>query len=153
MQWSYTVNSQVPDPSSAGNRGATGGTNAVGGAGGSSAAGESGGSSPAPCTGPYDEVTAGCPAAYDGTQANLPACESNSACVLAQTCGDDLVGVEIANPFMGHECFYDATTHALVGGLLFVDDGAYRGGSSATQSAGRVGTCGDAPDFAKRSCS
>jgi hypothetical protein len=109
-------------------------------------------SGPTVCTGPMDEVSAGCAATYDGTQANLPACASNSSYVRAQTCGDDLLVVAIGNPIMGTECFYDTASHALVGATKFLDTNSFCAMSSSNQSAGRVSSCGDTPFIATRSC-
>src|SRR5262245_60763124 len=74
------------------------------------------------CTGPFAELSAGCPASYDGTPTNLPPCfASTYRYVFAQAC-HGLIAVIFSNMVTGQECFYDATTHELVGASLFTDD-------------------------------
>jgi hypothetical protein len=109
---------------------------------------------PLACKGAYDELTAMCPATYDGTKP-LPCMASSSpffSTVWAQKCGGDLISVTYSNPIVYRVCFYDQTTNALVGALYSTDTNSYCGGTSNNQSAGRVALCLEAPKTATRSC-
>ena len=103
------------------------------------------------CEGSLSEIGAGCLATFDGTFEQLPACtEYMSQFVLA--CGEftDLV---LSGGYTGVSCFYDSTSHALVG-AQWVSDIPEFCGNSYTKSAGRVAgrSCSTSTPVIERFC-
>lgn len=86
-----------------------------------------------PCTGSVAEVGQGCPATFDGTETQLPACEPNTR-PMSRMCGGLIDLAQTSGS--GVECFYDSTTYALVGARAFGDVQICEGGFQKT--AGRV---------------
>ena len=87
------------------------------------------------CVGAFADVTRGCPRTFDGTLANLPPCEFYPA-QSVKTCGD-LIVLTFEGGFTGALCFFDLSSHQLVGGEIFSDIGEFCG-TSLSQQAGRV---------------
>lgn len=101
------------------------------------------------CTGALSEVGAHCPATFDGTEAQLPPCGSQLAG--ARMCADliELAGAGLA----GLRCFYDPSTHELVGASWWSDIKEFCDNDSFTKSAGRTpnATC-TTPYSVRRQC-
>ena len=103
------------------------------------------------CRGSLREVGADCPATFDGTEAQLPACPSVFV-MSARRCGD-LIELELGN-LSGTQCAYDAKTHALVGAMIYTDINVYCDGDSYTKFAGRVPdmSCSNVPFTVTKTC-
>ena len=102
------------------------------------------------CTGPMSEVAQGCPATFatlDDAACRPYAMQSVIAC------GGLSVFVD-SSGYGATLCAYDPSTHALVGAQIRTDVNSYCGGTSFTQSAGRIpGDClMGAPTTAMRTC-
>lgn len=94
----------------------------------------------AACTGPLEEVGAGCPATFDGSEAALPSCVGERAFFLYQSvwlCGD-LIHLLGSNGTFAESCFYDSASHALVGAAVATDLNVHCDSRSFIQEAGRV---------------
>lgn len=118
----------------------------------------SSGSSLAPdggrCTGDLTTVGHACAATFDGTEAGLPACPAGIG-QRAQTAWrcQDLIILQYSYALDAQVCYYDATSHALVGAGHDTDTPAYCGGSSATIEAGRTnGMCRENAPLFTRDC-
>jgi len=133
---------------------APGGSSGAGEAGVLGAAGSSGGHSPGPdgqltggtaggtagqsdeCRGSLDEVGGPCPATFDGAIESLPACTHVNeqefwAC-------DGVVALSLQGPgAYSTDCYYDTSSHTLVG-ALFDADGNFLCGNSFTMVAGEA---------------
>ena len=85
------------------------------------------------CVGDLATVGQGCAPMFDGTAANLPACRfdpSNTRGRQQAWLCQDLIALLESDGFVGGICYYDATSHALVG--------AYRGATSAPSAVRRA---------------
>jgi len=88
------------------------------------------------CRGSLAEVGRGCPATFDGTEAELPACPLPAGSQIVRNCDDGIL-ITFSTGYVGQECFYDLATHALVGADIFSDTPSYCGGSFG-KVAGRL---------------
>jgi len=88
------------------------------------------------CEGSLDVVGASCKPTFDGTEADLPPCPASGTVPSAQQCGD-LFAVGHSD-YAGVTCYYDVSSHALVGARAFSDIPTMCGGDSYTQDAGRT---------------
>jgi hypothetical protein len=97
------------------------------------------------CEGSLADVTRGCPATFDGTAAALPDCSFPPLVQSAWLC-NDLIALSLSAGYASQSCYYDSSTHALVGGRRYSDVGSMCAGSSTSQ-AGRVSgaTCAAGP--------
>lgn len=72
------------------------------------------------CEKDLDEVDGHCPRTFAGTMADLPVC-SLPAIQRVATCGN-LIGLDLGNGgFGGTICYYDSSSHALVGASVSSD--------------------------------
>lgn len=103
------------------------------------------------CEGDLAEVGRGCPQTFDGTEAQLPRCPPYDITYIARVCGD-VISVEGRSLFSGGGCYYDATSHQLVGAAGGTDVPAYCNETSSAIYAGRVASCSSEP-IATKDCS
>ena len=89
------------------------------------------------CRGELDEVGHGCPAMFDGTSENLPACKQLGI-QQAWTC-DDVIALSLGAGVFSVDCYYGASSHLLVGAME-VNDTNTLCGNSFTKTAGEVPT-------------
>ncbi len=78
---------------------------------------------------------------FDGTAANLPACRfhpSNTSGRQQVWHCQDLIAFLESDGFVGRICYYDATSHALVGALQGTDTPTFCGQTTLTIAAGRT---------------
>jgi hypothetical protein len=103
------------------------------------------------CTGPLEEVSAGCAATYDGT--HPPPCARGITEGWIETC-DGLVTLVYYLPAFQVWCSYDQTSHALVGAAELGDTDTYCNGTSSVLSAGRLPLtdCSQSPTNKALSC-
>ena len=102
------------------------------------------------CQGDLADVGAGCPPTFDGTAAQLPACPTFPLTYVARLCGD-LISLE-AMSISGGGCYYDASSHELVGAAGGTDIRTFCGGTSYDIYAGRIaGSCMSEP-LATKDC-
>ena len=93
------------------------------------------------CIGDLATVGQGCAPMFDGTAATLPACRfdpSNTRGRQQVWHCQDLIALLESDGFVGSICYYDATSHALVGASRGSDTGALCGQTSLTIEAGRT---------------
>jgi len=96
-----------------------------------------------------------CPQTFDGTPAALPVCMDESLIYAARACGD-LIGLVISyRGINGATCYYDASSHELVGAKSWTDVPTYCGDDGTSQYAGRTSsTCTSASEqLATKDCS
>jgi len=103
------------------------------------------------CEVALESLAAGCPATFDGTAAGLPACSESGVTYAAHQCGD-LVRFDKSGGYFGRSCYYDATSHELVGAWARSDVQHYCDGTSFTALAGRTTSCTSEP-LATKDCS
>jgi len=104
------------------------------------AAVDAGGGGVAPadaCRGDLGEVGVGCPALFDGAPGNVPSC-TQVGVQQVWTCGD-VVALSLGVGAHGVDCYYDSSSHSLVGAMAFNDTNTLCG-DSFTQGAGDVPT-------------
>ena len=93
------------------------------------------------CVGDLATVGQGCASMFDGTAANLPACRFDPGNTRGRQqvwlC-QDLIALLESDGFVGGICYYDATSHALVGASQGSDIGTFCGQTSLTIEAGRT---------------
>lgn len=87
------------------------------------------------CVGSLQEVGTGCPATFDGTAEQLPPC-STPVVQSVLACPTVLV-LRIYGGYSGSDCFYDRSSHALVGASNRDDIPSFCG-NSFTRAAGTV---------------
>jgi hypothetical protein len=91
-----------------------------------------------PCTNDLDFIAAaiGCPASFDGSEAQLPACRASDG--YTQTVWScDVIYLHTGMGTMEGDCYYDDASHALVGVRRYATMSAFCDGGSLTESAGR----------------
>jgi hypothetical protein len=106
------------------------------------------------CVGDLAMLGASCPPVFDGTEANLPACVSVGL-YSQQTVWrcQDLIVLMDSTGYGGSTCYYDATSHALVGAEQASDVGVYCGQTSVRIEAGRTDSmCRENAPTVQRSC-
>ena len=91
------------------------------------------------CVGDLATLSQGCAPMFDGTEANLPACRYSGA-VARQAVWrcQDLILLQDSHGFGGNVCYYDATSHVLVGAEESTDTNLYCGQTSSSIEAGRT---------------
>jgi hypothetical protein len=92
------------------------------------------------CMGDMATIAMNCAVSFDGTQANLPMCPALTGLgrnQIAWQC-QDLIALQFIYGLAGIVCYYDATSHALVGGELLSDSPSYCSGTSNSIAAGRT---------------
>ena len=114
------------------------------------ALGCSGSGSKPRCEVALETLAGGCPATFDGTSSGLPACEGPVS-YTARRCGD-LISLDTFGGYFGNGCYYDATSHLLVGASAQSDVPSYCGDTSFAASAGRTTSCASEP-LATKDCS
>lgn len=87
------------------------------------------------CNGSISDVSGRCPASFDGSVADLPACPGLSQTV--QLCGD-VIALGQGGGFTSLTCYFDATTHVLVGALEVSDSPQFCEGGSFARFNGQV---------------
>jgi hypothetical protein len=90
------------------------------------------------CRGSLADVGQRCPQSFDGTPAGSPSCQpfnSDSEHAEIRIC-KDLIGLSSGPGLGGGGCYYDRTTHQLVGAYEFGDRLFYCERSSFDRSAG-----------------
>jgi len=94
------------------------------------------------CLGELGEIGQVCPSMFDGAPENVPPCHEFGQ-QQVWTCGDDVIALSLGVGAHGVDCYYDSSTHSLVGAMAFNDTDTLCG-NSFTQSAGEVPTvaCG-----------
>ena len=106
------------------------------------------------CTGDVAIVGQRCPPMFDGSVANLPRCRNTTQAwpQVVWHCQDLIL---FSEPF-GLEnmvCYYDATSHALVGAEQRVEDNTFCGGTTNTIEGGRTNPmCRENAPTAERPC-
>ena len=92
------------------------------------------------CVGDLATVGELCPPMFDGTEANLPVCRGHSNTGARQTVWrcQDLIILLDSFGLGGDICYYDATSHVLVGAEQGSDISVYCGQTSLTIEAGRT---------------
>ena len=86
-------------------------------------------------------VGGGCPRTFDGTEAQLPACGTLPAIVTARRCRD-VISIEYTGNFTTIGCYYDASSHELIGAVEGSTSLSYCNGTSDHIYAGDVaGAC------------
>jgi hypothetical protein len=103
------------------------------------------------CEVALDALGAGCPATFDGTPAGLPACGQGPVTYRASQCGD-LISLDKLGGYFSSYCYYDATSHQLVGAMAQNDVPSYCDGTSFTATAGLTTSCTGEP-LATKDCS
>jgi hypothetical protein len=106
------------------------------------------------CVGDLANIGAGCPRTFDGSAANLPACLSAgpAAQQTVWRCQDLIVFMD-SDGHVASTCYYDATSHALVGAEKGSDAGSYCGQTSLTIEAGRTNSmCRENAPTLQRPC-
>jgi hypothetical protein len=108
-------------------------------------AGCSGSSSSSRCEGDLADVGNECPATFDGTPDQLPACSNGFAMTFTVRACGDLIRLGISRFVLGSACYYDASTHTLVGAQAWRDIPEFCGDTSLAIYAGRVEPCPSEP--------
>jgi hypothetical protein len=116
----------------------------------------SGGGAGGKCVGDFATVSEGCAPMFDGTAANLPPCQFGPDDTRGRQtvwhC-QDLIALLESDGFVGGICYYDATSHALVGASQGSDIGVFCGQTSLTIEAGRTNPmCLENAPTTDRSC-
>jgi hypothetical protein len=106
------------------------------------------------CVGDFATVSQGCAPMFDGTEANLPACRyTNSFARQGVWRCQDLIILQDSHGLGGNVCYYDATSHALVGAQQDTDTNSYCGLTSFTIEAGRTNSmCRENAPTIDRAC-
>ena len=109
-------------------------------------------SSSGKCEGSFESVGRMCPRSFDGTLADLPAC-GTYATQAVTTCGD-LIVLTNAVAFGYWRCFFDVSSHGLVGAEDWTDTNSYCGGTSFSIQTGKVPSpgCNAIPPALTRDC-
>ena len=115
------------------------------------AAGCSGGSGR--CEGDLAQISTGCPQTFDGTAEQIPTCPFYSVVFAVRLCGD-LIGLSRRDPsgLAGSACYYDASSHALVGAVEGTDVPAYAYCGGTEIFAGRVADSCTSDPIATKDC-
>jgi hypothetical protein len=87
------------------------------------------------CIGSISDVSGRCPASFDGSVADLPACPGLNQTV--KLCGD-VLALGQGGGFTALSCYYDAATHVLVGALEVSDTTEFCSGGSFGRFDGQV---------------
>jgi hypothetical protein len=103
------------------------------------------------CEGDLAQIRFGCPQTFDGTAAQIPACPAYAVTYAVQLCGD-LIRFRQIGLVGGSSCYYDASSHQLVGAAEGTDIATYCGGTSAERSAGRVADSCTSEPVATKDC-
>ena len=105
------------------------------------------------CVGDFATIGQSCPSMF-GTEANLPACRFlNVDAQQAVWHCQDLIILYDSHGLGGFVCYYDATSHVLVGAEQGTDYPAYCGQRSFSIEAGRTNPmCRENAPAAQRSC-
>lgn len=91
-----------------------------------------------PCEGTLAEAGATCPAMFDGTAQQLPACTAGRPALYdAFVCGDSFELMTTIG-FFNEKCFYDASSQQLVSATTLGDTLSYCEGTSFVISSGRI---------------
>jgi hypothetical protein len=93
---------------------------------------------PPGCFGDFDVLAQeiGCPAAFDGTEASLPACRpSDGYNQRVWLC--EVIYLHTGTGTTEGDCYYDNTSHVLVGVRRYATTQSFCDGGSLTESAGR----------------
>jgi hypothetical protein len=103
------------------------------------------------CEGNLAEVGAGCPATFDGSLGSFPTCSSDRAIQSSWLCGD-LVVLSYSG-FAGLNCYYDFSSHGLVGAYEWSDVHQFCG-DAYSKLAGRrpPQSCPPTADLVERGC-
>ena len=107
------------------------------------------------CVGDLATVGLSCPPTFDGTEANLPECRGFSGTGAQQVVWhcQDLIILADSFGLGGDICYYDATSHGLVGAEQFTDTPDYCGQTSFKIEAGRTNTmCRENAPTLQRPC-
>jgi hypothetical protein len=103
------------------------------------------------CSGSISDVGGRCPASFDGSAADLPACSGVDQTV--RLCGD-VIALGQGGGFTAVTCYYDTATHVLVGALELSDAPGFCGDSFGRLD-GQIPepSCGAIAPFFSRNCS
>jgi hypothetical protein len=107
------------------------------------------------CVGELATVGEWCPSTFDGTEASLPECRGFSRTGAQQAVWhcQDLILLVDSYGLGGDICYYDATSHVLVGAEQVSDYPAYCGQKSNSIEAGRTNPmCRENAPTTQRSC-
>ena len=100
------------------------------------------------CRGELAEVGRGCPPSFDGDATKLY-CDGFVGTIRSRACGD-LIGLGTGGSIASAGCYYDPSTHELVGVYGGGSDVAtFCDGTSFTIAAGRTSDCGPSPISSK----
>ncbi len=97
------------------------------------------------------QLTAGCPRTFDGTAAQIPACPAYTVTYAVQLCGD-LIRFRQIGLAGGSSCYYDASSHQLVGAVVGTDVPAYAYCGGTEIFAGRVADSCTSEPVATKDC-
>lgn len=100
------------------------------------------------CRRPLEQSMGECPASFDGTEAALPRCSGLSGYEVqrVQRCAARLI-LRVSHGYSGFSCYYDVTSHVLVGKSWGNDLGQ-------SCSSGEIGgVCDPALTILERDCS
>jgi hypothetical protein len=111
------------------------------------------GNGDAACRGELAEVGAGCPATFDGTEAALPACNPTTEASQSVWSCQDLIQLVRSSGFDYRSCYYDASSHALVGAEGGTDVATYCGGSLTIEAGRTAPMCRENAPSVMRDCS
>ena len=103
--------------------------------------------------GTFVDLTADCPATFDGTLDSFPPCLSNGLAHITYRCGD-VRALSISGGYAGSTCYYDSSNHQLVGAEVFSDIPQFCGQTSFTEIAGRTApeSCPATDDRVEQTC-
>ncbi len=107
------------------------------------------------CVGDLATVGAQCPPMFDGSEANLPGCRGFSGTGAQQAVWhcQDLIILMDSYGLSADICYYDATSHALVGAEQSGEVGAFCGQTSLRIEAGRTNSmCRENAPTLQRPC-
>jgi hypothetical protein len=90
------------------------------------------------CLGELATLGQECPATFDGTEASLPACTHPGFGNVSVWACQDLFILMQSDGYGGAVCYYDTTSHALVGAEWHSDIGVYCNQTSLSIEAGRT---------------
>lgn len=100
------------------------------------------------CRGELADIGGNCPPTFDGDVATVP-CGAYSFAVQSRACGD-LLELRQAGLYVGGSCYYDSTTHALVGAAAGADIHTFCDMTSFAIYAGRTSSdCAEVPVASK----
>jgi len=103
------------------------------------------------CEGDLAQISTGCPQTFDGTAAQIPACPAYEVTYAVQLCGD-LIRFRQIGLAGGRSCYYDASSHELVGAREGTDVPAYAYCGGTEISAGRVADSCTSEPIATKDC-